>query len=430
MKKIFSKIDLALISFKVGIFLILSAPFIGSIFLLFSVICISLAEYQDFLKNKFNYPLIICSLILLISALFNTTIYKSNLAGWEPYLSWVGLANWLPLFYCYWTFQKLLPSSKSIEKIIKIFCIGSIPFFLSGFSQLWLNWHGPHRFLNNLIIWYQRPVDLNHPYNGMTSLFSNQNYAGAWLVIIWPMFLACLFQKKLFYYKKLILIFLSFSSLIAIYLTRSRNAWVGTFISTYLVVDKNISFWLITFFSSIAILLISLNQFFPNIFNNITTNIIPPIFVTKFSDFGFENISSYPRILQWQNSIEFILQRPFIGWGAGSFPILFENKNNYEPYAHPHSLILDLANSYGILASLIVTIFVIFVLFRSFKIIYFSSDKYQNINFEKAWWASTFTLALTQLVDIQYFDLRISISFWILLAGLTSLIRRKSSNLL
>ncbi len=424
-----NKTEIALKLFKIGIFLILSAPTIGSLFILSSVIFISFYKHSEFLKNRFNYPLIICSLILLISTFLNTTFLKSPLIGWEPYLSWVGLANWIPLFYCYWAFQELLPSSNSIKKIIKIFCMGSIPFFVSGFSQIWLNWHGPFRILNNLIIWYQRPVDLNHPYNGMTSLFSNQNYAGAWLVIIWPMFLACLFQRKLSKYKKLILLFLSFSTLISVYLTRSRNAWFGTFISTHFVLDRNISIGVLIFFVSVAILLIFLNQFSQDIFSNILQNIIPPIFITKFSEIGFDNISSYPRILQWQNSIDFISQRPLIGWGAGSFPILFENKNNYETYAHPHNLILDLANSYGLIPSLIISVFVIVILFRSFKRIYIFPDKNCNLTFKKAWWASTFTLTLTQLVDIQYFDLRISITFWILLAGLTNMLRKESQNL-
>ena len=144
-------------------------------------------------------------------------------------------------------FSETNPNSKIKREDIKIFLLGSVPLFISGFSQVWLNWHGPFRFLNNLIIWYQRPVDLNHPYNGMTSLFSNQNYAGAWLIIIWPMFLATLFQK-ISWIKKLILVILAFASLVAIYLTRSRNAWFGTLISTQIVINNLCQFILLLFY--------------------------------------------------------------------------------------------------------------------------------------------------------------------------------------
>lgn len=423
MKKPFSNFKSPNFYFEIGIFFILSAPVIACIFFLLSVIILSYIHKEDFFKNEFNYPLLVCSLIMLASALLNTTILKSNLIGWENYLTWIGLANWIPLFYCYWAFQKLLQTSKSRKNIIKIFLIGSVPLFLSGFSQVWLNWHGPFRFLNNLIIWYQKPFDFNHPYNGMTSLFSNQNYAGAWLIIIWPMFLACLFQKKLVGFKKLILFILSFASFIAIYLTRSRNAWFGTLLSTQLVINKSLSITFFIVFIIISVSFISINQFFPNIFYIIPKNLFPQIFLNKFSELGFENLSSYPRIFIWESSIKFISQRPFLGWGSGSFPILFENENSIETYSHTHNLILELANSYGVLPSFIITVFVIYILVLSFKKIYLLHDKNDYLNFEKAWWASTFSLSVSQLVDIQYFDIRISITFWILLAGLTCKIR-------
>ena len=409
--------------FKIGIFFLLSAPFIACLFFLLSIVITSFIEKDDFFKNKFNYPLIVCSSILLVSALLNTTIFKTNLIGWEEYLTWIGLANWIPLFYSYWAFQKLIPTPKAREKIIKIFLLGSVPLFISGFSQIWLNWHGPFRFLNNLIIWYQRPVDLNHPYNGMTSLFSNQNYAGAWLIIIWPMFLATLFQKKLVGFKKLILVILAFASLVAIYLTRSRNAWFGTLISTQLVINKTLSVYSFIIFILLAITLITINQFFPNIFYGISKIFIPQIFLTKFSNLGLENLSSYPRIFIWQSSMKFISERPLLGWGAGSFPILFENQSSIESYEHTHSLILELAYSYGILPSLIIIVFVFYILFTSFKKIFISKQHHALLNFEKAWWASSLVLSLSQLVDIQYYDIRISITFWILLAGLTSKIK-------
>ncbi len=409
--------------FGIGIFFILSAPVIAALLFLISIVITSFNEKDDFFRNKYNYPLLICSLLLFISALLNSTILETNLIGWEKYLTWIGLANWIPLFYSYWAFQNLLTTSKSRVKVLKIFLIGSVPLFLSGFSQVWLNWHGPFRFLNNLIIWYQRPVDLNHPYNGMTSLFNNQNYAGAWLIIIWPMFLAFLFQKKLVGFKKFILIILTFASLVSIYLTRSRNAWIGTILSTQLVINKafSISFFIVCIL--LVVSFISLNQFFPNNFYSFSKIFIPQILLTKFSNLGLENLSSYPRIFIWQSSLNFISQRPFFGWGAGSFPLLFANENSMQKYEHTHSLILELANSYGVLPSLIITGLVVYILFVSFNKIYLSNNKDEYLIFDKAWWASSFSLSLSQLFDIQYFDFRISITFWILLAGLTCKIR-------
>ena len=49
-------------------------------------------------------------------------------------------------------------------------------------------------------------------------------------------------------------------------------------------------------------------------------------------------------------------------------------------------------------------------------------------NYEKAWWTSFVVLLISQMIDIQYFDLRISIVFWILLAGIRSIIRENNIN--
>ena len=211
--------------------------------------------------------------------------------------------------------------------------------------------------------------------------------------------------------------------MVAIYLTRSRSAWIGTLISTQLIINKTFSTTSFIILLLIAVSFLSINQFFPNIFYIFSKIFIPQIFLTKFSFLDLESLASYPRILIWESSIKFISERPFLGWGAGSFPILFENQGNIEQYAHTHSLILELANSYGILPSLIISVFVFYILLSSFKKIYLSNTINENLNFEKAWWASAFTLSLSQLVDIQYFDIRISITFWILLAGLTCKIR-------
>ena len=55
---------------------------------------------------------------------------------------------------------------------------------------------------------------------------------------------------------------------------------------------------------------------------------------------------------------------------------------------------------------------------RSLKKHTINSQKKFNVYFERAWWASFFVLLCSQMFDVQYYDGRISIAFWILLAGL------------
>ena len=47
--------------------------------------------------------------------------------------------------------------------------------------------------------------------------------------------------------------------------------------------------------------------------------------------------------------------------------------------------------------------------------------------YERAWWSSIFVFMISQSVDIQYFDGKISILFWILLAGLRNIINKENA---
>ena len=109
---------------------------------------------------------------------------------------------------------------------------------------------------------------------------------------------------------------------------------------------------------------------------------------------------------------------------------MFNLRNQNEWYYHAHNLPLEFAISYGLLSSIILTVFIILVLYKSFIKIYIKNPNKKNSNFDRAWWAASFTLCLSQLVDIQYFDLRVSMSFWILIAGLISIINQKSSKII
>ena len=58
----------------------------------------------------------------------------------------------------------------------------------------------------------------------------------------------------------------------------------------------------------------------------------------------------------------------------------------------------------------------------------FYEKSQEKDHFTKAWWASIFILFMTQQIDVHYFDGRISIMFWILLAGLRNIISTNESN--
>ena len=47
--------------------------------------------------------------------------------------------------------------------------------------------------------------------------------------------------------------------------------------------------------------------------------------MTNFTDLNL-NYENLPRFNIWEKAIQFISEKPFFGWGAGSFPTLFELK--------------------------------------------------------------------------------------------------------
>ncbi len=125
------------------------------------------------------------------------------------------------------------------------------------------------------------------------------------------------------------------------------------------------------------------------------------------------------------SGLKFSFFRPLTGLGAASFPIIYEVQTKAW-FGHPHNLILELAISYGIPSAVLLFSTIFLLLIISGKILFNSpKDKiYQNL-YDRAIWASIFFFFASQLVDVQYFDGRISIMAWILLACLKNIIEEQ-----
>ena len=85
---------------------------------------------------------------------------------------------------------------------------------------------------------------------------------------------------------------------------------------------------------------------------------------------------------------------------------------------------MELAINYGLPVSILIGSFVIKLIIESFREIYLNKQKLFSF-FDKAWWASCFIMMISHLYDNTYYDLRISISCWVILAGLRNIIRNK-----
>jgi len=411
--------------FQISVFLLLSAPIPAAFFLIIALLGTHLNKNNNFSNNRWIWPFVLSGLFAILSCI-NLSIRDLQIDGWDRSLAWLGLANWIPFFYFIWRAQYFMQTAEMRKKIANMYLAGTVPFIFSSFGQLWFDWHGPIVFLNGLIIWFQRSVNMDSG-KGITAMFNNQNYAACWLAIIWPFCINKFLNLKGFSFKRLIYFIYSILLISCIYLTKSRGGLLSTVTSTMFNVNQYILVLILVIVSSYSIATLS---FVPIYIQNIFRKVFSERLLKVFEFSKNANLLNEPRIFIYRNAIQIIMERPLLGWGASTFPIIFNARYPEFPREplHPHNLILEMANSYGLIFAIIISITIFLILIRSFIIIFIKKDIKYNLknvesnNFARAWWSSFFALFITQMYDQQYFDFRISISFWILITGLICMI--------
>ncbi len=415
-KKSLSKVGLKLL--YVGVLLLPSAPAIGGLTLFISLLFSSNNNPINFIRERTNKVFIIVSLLMIISCIYNNFNNPIFIRKETGHLLWISLINWIPFFWCFWGFQPYLKKQKVRIVLGKLLVIGSLPVIISGFLQYFFNVTGPFQILNGLIIWYQKPITLT---DGLTGPFNNANYAGSWLTLVWPFSLYYFLTSKK-KSKKLIAAMICFLFIISILLTNSRNSWLGMLISIQIMLGFGTIFLLIPLILLSFIFLTFVISALPSSIRNDFFSFIPINIFNNFPDKSIEFSEAYPRLEIWKFSIENILKRPFLGWGGGSFPIVYE-KFKGKWIGHPHNIIFELAFNYGVITAVIISskiyqyLYKFYKLIKDYSVLKINSGK-DNLIFEKAWFSSILFIAYSHLFDMQYFDLRISIMTWILLSGL------------
>ena len=406
---------LGCILFLVGIFVLPSMLFFGALFLLLAGIVGSITNNNSYFTDNWNKIFFISGIIIIISVL--THIYSPNDSYniiLDSNSSILGCLNWLPFFWLFWAIQPYIDSKKKRKKAALILVAGTFPVLISGFGQYFFEWTGPLEILNGLVVWYQRPIGEH----GLTGPFNNQNYAGSWLSLVWPFSIALLQEKTNSSLKKFTAISFFLSIGLAGILTNSRNAWASLLLSIPLVLSISSLFWLLPIIFLLSIILaVTSSELFTGIFQETFRTIIPEKIWMEFT----QKVES-SRIQIFISGLKISLVEPIFGLGGASFPIIYELQNNAWR-GHPHNLILELAVSYGYPVTIIIFSSISVLLIKSSKFVFNKkTNDIQFFSFEKAWWSSIFILLISQCFDIQYFDGRISIMFWLLLAGLKTII--------
>ena len=405
--------------FFIGLFLLPSTLFIGILFLLISSIINFKSDSESFFKEKYSFLFFISSIFLILSSLLNFLDVNSiNNIYDSKYLTFLGLVNWLPLIFCFRSFQKFLKDSSDRKKCCLILISGTVPVIFSCLSQVLFKWYGPYETLFGIITWFQRPID---GITGVTGLFSNPNYLSSWLIIIWPFSLALVaFERNgvfTFFFKILLIVLTS----TFIVLSASRAAWICLLISVPLFYGTKIKKWFYSFLGILSFIILNLSiPILGKNFQEYLRSIIPEGLWINFTSSGYDTLD-ISRFGIWIKAIDYIKEKPLLGHGSRSFPKLLSSDIDIWK-GHSHNLPLELMVNYGIPAALFILIPIFFLVFISYRKIFIIEKKINKINiFDRAWISSSILLIFMHMIDIQYFDARISVVGWILLSGLKNI---------
>jgi len=400
-------------SFLAGVFLLPTAFAISGLFLLFSLVLSFSKSKFCFLKDKLNLLVIIAIGMILFSSLINNiNLIPRVLPDLENSFLFLNLFNWIPPLLGFIGFQSYVKTEDDRLIFSKYLLSGTVPVIASCLFQLFFDLHGPFQIFNGLIIWFQKPLEDT---GGVSGLFSNRNYAGIWLSINLP-FGIYLIKKNLKYkIKSLSILFITFLISYLIINTNSKNALLSM-ISTMIVF-----FGIKTFF----IISIGIIFFF------FILNLLPTLNILEFMPETFLRIKrltffiNTPRLVIFRSALNFIFQRPFLGWGSGTFALIYLAKDNmwsppfvFHKFQHTHNLFLEMAFNFGIPISLLLTSIAFYIFYKSLKVSY-SNDKkddYQNLN--KAWISASIVIFLIHLSDMTFYDGRVSMLICILFSGL------------
>tara|TARA_B100000579_G_scaffold290034_1_gene240776 strand:- start:199 stop:885 length:687 start_codon:yes stop_codon:yes gene_type:complete len=208
-------------------------------------------------------------------------------------------------------------------------------------------------------------------------------------------------------------------------LTDSRNAWGAIVLGLPLVLGSASWSWLIpSMLIFILPVIIAVLPFFDIGIQQLARTMVPESIWSRLNDLQFVDTRPFEatRIGQWKVAINLTFEKPWLGWGAAAFSIIYPLKTGLF-HGHSHNLPLELAVSHGVLVSFLINIFVFGLLtFSAIDRIFNRLNSAKNIVIDRAWWTSALILICFYATDIPLFDSRINILGWILLIGLRCMI--------
>ncbi len=409
------------ISFYAGLFLLPSAFFVSAILFLIALPIGFIVSKEGFLEDSNNKYFFLGASMIIVSSLFSS-IFPLLIKGVDInniFAENLSLFNWIPIILGFHGFKPYLNSRNSRKNCGVLILLATFPVIYSVIGQAFFGWHGPMQTLGGLIVWYQRPLE---GITSVTGLFNNQNYLGSWLCLVWPFCLALNQGNEKSKSKSLLINLFLIAIAVTIVLTASRAAWLSLLLSIPIFFGiRRIKLFIAVISVLILILILIFIPIFGESFQIQLMDLVPKGIWSNFLPSTYKmNIS---RIEIWKIALETILKNPIFGSGS-SFPSILEAKTGFWR-GHAHNLPLEIMVSYGIPTALLILTPITKLITKSYKLVFINKNLFFRENlFDRAWISSLILLAFSHLVDIQYFDGRVSIAAWILLAGTSQIIKK------
>jgi O-antigen ligase len=136
-----------------------------------------------------------------------------------------------------------------------------------------------------------------------------------------------------------------------------------------------------------------------------------------------------PRVALWQIALNFMGDRPWLGWGLGSFKLLYpphQISKWYPEVYHPHNFWLLLGSETGILVTIALTTLISYICFRTARRMRQLEPSYRAIllGYCLAFWSCV----AFALFDVTFYDARINALNWTILAAIYAAGQKSSWN--
>ena len=174
--------------FQLGVFVLPASALFAAVLLMVALIQGS-RRRQPWWHDRANAVLALVAMLMVAGAVA-ATLRSQALPGYDPFLAWVGLSNWVPLFWGFWGFQPYVADGPARRRVALALVAGTVPVVVTGLGQLWLGWQGPWQILGGAVIWHLQ--EGGRPEGRLSGLFDYANITAAWLSLSWPLLLAAL----------------------------------------------------------------------------------------------------------------------------------------------------------------------------------------------------------------------------------------------